>query len=348
MIQQYTPTHITICGGGSLGHVIAGYLAYHTDMKVSVLTRNPEKWNNEIKIIAPDESYSGKIECVTTDPSKVIPNADIVLLTVPGNANFEVLSSIKPYLNSSTFIGGVFCSSGFFFEAKKIIPSSIPLWGFQRVPFISRVKEYGKSAYLKGYKSSLNIAVENCDNSLKESFREFIERIFGIPVYLLNNYLEASISNSNPILHTSRLYTLFSNWQPDIVFTSNIPFYESWNNEASELLIKMDEELFQLIHKLPVDPGFLKPILDYYESKDADSLTKKISSISSFKGIMSPMKETKNGLIPDFSSRYFVEDFGYGLKYIIELLDKYDIEAPSIRKVYQWGKVMKENFSETF
>ena len=49
------------------------------------------------------------------------------------------------------------------------------------------------------------------------------------------------------------------------------------------------------------------------------------------------MIQTEEGWIPDFKSRYFTEDFPYGLKYIWQLARDHDIPTPVIDEVYQWG-----------
>ena len=43
---------------------------------------------------------------------------------------------------------------------------------------------------------------------------------------------------------------------------------------------------------------------------------------------------------PDFSSRYFTEDFPYGMRFIIETGNKYHDKLSTIRKVYLWGLKM--------
>jgi len=324
---------VTICGGGSLGHVIAGWLTAKEKAEVSILTNRPEKWSCELMIDTPENSFlHGMITKVSGKPEDVIPEADVVLLCLPGFMIRDELVKIAPHLHKETFVGSVFSSTGFFFEALEILPEDQPLWGFQRVPFIARVAEYGYSAHLMGYKSSLNIAVEH--SSEKESFRKLIEEWFEIPVYLLNNYYEASLTNSNPLLHTSRLYTMFSQGQ---IYDRMIMFYEEWTEEAAELLIKMDKEFFELLKVLPVASNYLPTILDYYESSDGKTLAAKLCSIQGFKGIKSPMKQTDRGWEADFESRYFTEDFPYGLKYIYDLTHKHNIPSPHIDRVYDWG-----------
>lgn len=329
---------ICICGGGSLGHVIAGWLSAKKYAKVNVLTGKPNKWQHEITVDTPDSQIlEGYITKISDQPEVVIPEADVVLLCLPGFMIAKQLEIIKPFLNPSAFVGSVFSSTGFFFEALNILGDSQPLWGFQRVPFISRVEEYGKSAHLLGYKNSHNIAIENISNNRKVEFAMMIQDWFERPVNILYNYYEASLTNSNPLLHTSRLYTMFGDKNEGRVFERMILFYEEWTEAAADLYIKMDEEFFKLLKTLPVSAGYLPTVLEYYESHDAKSLATKLGSISGFKGITSPMKQVEDGWIPDFESRYFTEDFPYGLKYIWKLAHENGIECPNIDKVYKWG-----------
>jgi hypothetical protein len=325
-----------ICGGGSLGHVIAGYLGANADVRVSMLTQRPQLWKNDIEVHTPEQTIiHGHIHTISSNPEDVIPQANIILLCLPGFAIKQQLQLIKPYVKSTTFVGSVFSSTGFFFNAMEILNEDVPLWGFQRVPFICRTREYGQSANLLGYKSNLNIAVERTDE--KEDFRLLIEKLFNTPVSLLNNFYEATLTNSNPLLHTSRLYTMFGASNEGRTFPRMILFYEEWTEEAAQLLIDMDEEFFRLLEVLPVKPNYLPRILEYYESHDARSLAQKLSSIQGFKGITSPMKQTAQGWIPDFTSRYFTEDFPYGLHFIWQLAKEKGIATPKIDMVYQWG-----------
>lgn len=327
---------ICICGGGSLGHVIAGYLSAKKDLEVNILTQRPQLWKHELQISTPEgDTLCGKLNTVSNKPEEALHKVDIVLLCLPGYAIKSELLKIKPYVNERTYVGTVFSSTGFFFEALEILDNDVPLWGFQRVPFIARTNVYGESAHLLGYKTSHNIAVEHCED--KERFRSQIEKLFDAPVHLLNNYYEASFTNSNPILHPSRLYTLFKDWNKNVYYDHQFLFYEEWTNEASELLITLDKELFSVLAKLPVAPDFLMPILPYYESTDAESLTRKIRSINGFKGITTPMIFSEKGWQPDLNSRYFREDFMHGLRYIHQEAHRLGIEVPMIDKVYNWG-----------
>lgn len=329
---------ITICGGGSLGHVVAGWLASRHHAVVNLLTNRPEKWAHEIIVDTPEkELLHAPLHVISANPAEVIPMSDVVLLCLPGFLIHSELQKLKPHLSPHTFVGCVFSSTGFFFEAHEVLRSNQPLWGFQRVPFISRVNMYGQSAHLLGYKQAHNVAIEHVSNSEKEAFAQMLSEWFERPINVLNNFYEASLTNSNPLLHTSRLYTLFGGAHEGKPFPRMIMFYEEWTTEAADLYIKMDEEFFQLLKVLPVSDHFLPTALHYYESHDAKSLAAKLSSIQSFKGITSPMKQTEEGWLPDFTSRYFTEDFPYGLKYIWKLAHEKGISCPHIDKVYAWG-----------
>ena len=130
---------------------------------------------------------------------------------------------------------------------------------------------------------------------------------------------------------------MWKDWEPGIVYHRNPQFYAEWTPEASALLIQMDEEFQHLLMVLGLRPGCIPTVLDYYESTDAESLTNKLHDIKAFQGISSPMKEVPNGFIPDFSSRYFTEDFPFGMRFIVETAHTHHIPIPTIENVYQWG-----------
>jgi len=327
--------NITICGGGNLGHVVAGVLASQEDVSVRLLTQHPSEWSNEL-LISDQEGkiYRGKLETISDDPEEVIPDADYAILCLPGFAIRDELASIKPCLTANTVMGSIVSSTGFFFTALDVLSEQTPLFGFQRVPYISRINEYGRSANLLGYKKSLSIAVERSND--KEQIRKDVERLFNTPTTLLKSHFEVSLTNSNPLLHTARLYTMWKDWNGEPL-ERNPLFYAEWTDEASELLISMDGEFQRMLTKLPVADVSITPILEYYESHDTQSLTEKIRGIKAFRGILSPMRPANGGYTPDFASRYFTEDFPYGMRFIVECADKYGAEIPIIKKIYNWG-----------
>ncbi len=333
-------TKVCICGGGSLGHVCAGVLSSQPEVEVNIYTQHPERWSQDIKITdLQGNVFYGHIAAVSDRPEEVMAGSDIIFLCLPGFAIEETLERIKEFVGEAV-VGSIVCSTGFFFAAHRVLGGKAKLFGFQRTPFIARTTEYGHAANLLGYKQQVAIALENvCD---QEDFRQLVERLWLTPTKMLPSHYEVSLTNSNPILHTARLYSMFKDWKCE-TFDHNILFYKEWTNDASQLLIDMDAEFMQLLDVLPIKKGAIPTLLEYYESHDAESLTRKISSIPAFQNILSPMRESAGGWIPDFESRYFTEDFPYGLRFIVELAKEHRLELPLLSKVYDWG--MKMNIS---
>lgn len=212
---------VCICGGGSLGLVCAGVFL-SKGIKVKVLTGHPDSWREYIKVYDPlGKEYSGKLTKISSDPRDVIPSSELVFLTVPGFLIEKTLRDVEPYLAPEAIIGSVVSSTGFFFSAHEILQDRWCLFGFQRVPYIARQRKYGEVGDLLGYKANLNVVIENHSNP--ESLKQELENLFGTPIFLLNNYLEASLSNSNPILHTGRLYSLWKDYDGETI--NNPPLF---------------------------------------------------------------------------------------------------------------------------
>ena len=165
-----------------------------------------------------------------------------------------------------------------------------------------------------------------------------ISSIFDMPVTSVPNYLNITLTPSNPILHTSRLYNLFNDY-PDGKIYDRVPlFYEDWNDETSKLLLAMDEELQNVCKAIPLDLSYVKSLKEHYESKNYSEMTRKIRSIKGFKGILTPMVESGNGYIPDLNSRYFTADFNYGLFILIQIAKLTNVATPKMDMVYDWYK----------
>lgn len=327
---------VTVCGGGNLGHVCAGMLAQCKDVNVNVLTSRPHRWAEEILVTLPThETVRSRLNKVTALPEDAIPYSDIVLLCLPAYLVEEELEKIKPWLRKTTIVGSIVGNTGFFLFAHDRLPETQSLFSFQRVPYISRIVEYGHSANLLGTRPELLMATENIED--KENFRCLSETLFREKVKLVNSFYEVTLSNSNPILHTGRLYTMWHNWDGEHPYSRCPLFYKEWTDEASSLELEMDKEFFLLLHSLNVSTTHIDTLLQHYESENAASLTRKIQSIESFSSILSPMKEVDGGWIPDFSSRYFTEDFPYGLRLIHDLAHRQGLHTPHIDLVHEWG-----------
>ena len=90
---------VCICGGGNLGHVVAGFLAAKGNCEVSLLTRQPERWQHQLSITTPEgEVLQGILQQVSSSAEEVVTPADLVLLCLPGYSIQEVLEQIRSAL----------------------------------------------------------------------------------------------------------------------------------------------------------------------------------------------------------------------------------------------------------
>lgn len=130
---------ICVCSGGSLGTVCAGVFSSIDNVEVNLLTQRPEKWLRTIKVTdLNNKIFEGELNIILNKPETAIEGCDIILLCLPGYLIEETLMKIRPYLNDNTVIGSIVSSTGFFFQAHSILSEKAKLFGFQRVPFISR------------------------------------------------------------------------------------------------------------------------------------------------------------------------------------------------------------------
>ncbi|TAJ15263.1 hypothetical protein DMA11_02340 [Marinilabiliaceae bacterium JC017] len=325
-----------MCGGGNLGHTFAAVLGSHNNLIVNLLTGHPDQWRNQISGISEDESlYHGTLHKISDKPADVVPEADLILISLPCFAREEMLIKIAPCISQSTIIGCLPGNGNFELQARTHLPineKKLTLFGSLRIPYICRLNEYGTS--VKFHKKEC-IQIKATSSDTFYSIKDFFSRYMGIEVEELHNFLELVLSNSNPILHPSRLFDLFGT-EPFKGSEEMIPFYETWTTHASEILMQMDAELFKLINQIPLNLSGVTPLLTHYESTDATSLTKKIKSIKAFKGIGSPMTFDGKLWHPDYTSRYFTEDIPYGLLIIKSLLIIYNLKSPIIDQIIEW------------
>ena len=153
----------------------------------------------------------------------------------------------------------------------------------------------------------------------------------------LPGYLNVTLTPSNPILHTTRLKTLFADYRTGKKYSQIPLFYEEWSDESSKCLFACDGEVQNLCRLLgEFDLTAVRSLKEHYESATPEALTQKIRSIASFRGIQTPYVEVEGGYIPDFNSRYFTADFPYGLAILQQIAAFAGAESSAMEEVYGW------------
>jgi len=331
---------IGICGGGNIAHSLIGLLGSDPSNEIRLLTRQPNEWQNQIRVINREgEDLKGNLVISSDVASQVIPECELIILALPSQARENVIQQIAPFVSENTWLGSFPGMGNFEMICHKYLPikeKNIRVFASQRAPCIARVSEYGREAVMTSKKDSMAVAALN--PTLVEEISNLLSPLLDMQIIPLNNFLEVTLSTSNPILHPARMYALFKDMQADEVWDTNPTFYESWNLESSEILINMDEEVHDLLEKIPFDLSGIKPLLEHYDSNNAAELTDKLRSIQAFKGLLSPMQQTELGYKVDLDSRYFIEDICYGLILIKDIAHLFSIHTPTIDQVVYWAQ----------
>ena len=329
--------NISVIGGGNLGSLIAANLSLVSGVKVTIWTSKPEKFSGRFLVTDKEKGIEYKsAEINITDQAKVaVSDADLIFCTVPSFAYESYILQINPYIKKSALLGFVPGSGGAEFLCRKLMHESVVIFGLQRVPYICRNIKYGE---ICGCNSTRNMLFAASIPSSKIKYVcDLMKRLFNIPCTALHNFLELTLVPSNAILHTSRLYQMF-HLSDNCLYANNPYFYYDWNNEASELLLSCDNEL-QIICQAfgELNLSGIVSLKEYYEVVTATQLTEKMKSIPAFRDILSPMVERSPGnWEPDWQSRYFKEDFPYGLAVIKGFANIVEVHTPVIDEILQW------------
>ena len=327
---------ITIVGGGNIGTQFAVHCA-EKGHNVTVYTSTPELFNKRLSIV--DENgqitHTSDIEKATNDPQEAFKDAECIIITLPAMVMELASSDIYKYASKDALIGVVPGSGGSECYFKKCIDRGNVFFGIERVPAIARLVKKGETVKSVGYRNELHISSIPLEKG--EECCKLIESIFDIPCKFIPNYLNLTLTPSNPLLHTTRLRTLFKDYQEGVYYQELPLFYEEWDDESSKLLLKCDDELQTICKAIPeLQLNYVASLRNHYESYTVEEMTKKISSIKAFKGLKTPSVVHDEGLVPDLNSRYFTADFPYGLSIIQQVARMANVETPNIDETMEW------------
>lgn len=338
---------ITVIGAGNIGTQFAAAFAAKGN-EVTVFASKPDIISNTLTIVDENDKVTaqGEMALVTADIEKACKDAEYIFVTYPAFMLKDIADKMYDHVSLGTKIGVIPGTGGAEFAFKKLIDEKgVVLFGLQRVPAVARLKEYGKTVCVSGYRDRLKLA--GIPKSSLRGIADLLTETFSIPCDILPNYLSVTMTPSNPILHTTRLRTEFADFKEGVVYPKNILFYEEWADESSKLLFACDEELQTVCSRLTeLDLSDVRSLKEHYESDTVEKLTAKIRSIKSLQGLGSPMREVEGGFVPDFSSRYFTADFPFGLSILEQFAHIAGVEVPNMTSTIEWYKEVSGDTTE--
>ena len=332
--------NITIVGGGNVGLQFAVHCAEKRN-KVTIYSSKYNKIEKDLAIVNEKGEilHKAKIDTVTYKEKEAFESAELIFVTLPAFMMDEIAKKIYPYVNCNTKIAIIPGTGGGECAFKQCIDKGATVFGLQRVPSVARICEPGKKVCATGYRKEL--FVSSIPNKYTDECCKIIQDLFDMKCSSLPNYLNLTLTPSNPILHTTRLNRIFEDYTEGVLYDKLPLFYEHWDNDTSKLLFECDTEVQNICKKLKdFDLTYVKSLKEHYESDTINKLTKKIQSIDGFKGLTTPSKLVKEKYIPDLNSRYFTADFNYGLYILIQIADFVDVDVPNMRKVWNWYKTI--------
>ena len=330
---------IAIIGGGNIGTLLAAELASKGHL-VSMVVSDPESWAGDVSAYDKNENlvFEGRLAGIYGDAASAIRQSDIAFVTYPSFMLDKAATMLLPLVREGLKIGVVPGNGAEFHFAEHVKRGAI-LFGLERTHDVARLRERGKSVYTLGRKAGIQVAA--IPRRMTHAVAEDMRALLGMPTAELHNYLVETLTPSNPVLHTSRIRSLFSDWHEGMTYPRNFRFYEEWDLPSAELLLACDDELQGLCCKLErvfgLELGEVKSLREYYESPTPEKMVEKLTSISAFKGLLSPMKEIGPGeWMPDFDSRYFKADFAFGLKTILDIAHLVGVHMPNLDESFSW------------
>lgn len=328
--------NITIVGGGNIGTQFAVHCA-HKGHSVTIFSSKPERFSKNIRCVDAQGNVfcTGTLRQATADPIVAFADADVIFVTVPADCMVPYAQQIHPHIRPGVKLGLIPGTGGGECVFREALEKGAVIFGLQRVPAVARLREYGSTVCSTGYRSELFAAA--LPRRYSADCCQLLSDIFDIPCTALPDYLNLTLTPSNPILHTTRLKNLYGDYAPGVVYPEIPLFYQHWNNETSRLLLACDAEVQLLCSALDhFDLTGVKSLKVHYESDTPEKMTAKIASIPAFQGLTSPSIPVDGGFIPDFSSRYFTADFSYGLTILVQLAQIAGISAPNMKETLQW------------
>lgn len=339
---------VTIIGGGNMGMCLAGVISRLQNYDVTLYATHPEVFHDSI-IVEDDElniSYqSGTFK--TTDVLKeAVEDAQFIYCTYPAFLREKFIREAEDYIQPDSYLGFIPAYGGAEFYCDDLIKKGVTIFGLQKPPYVCRTRSRGKVAGLMSRKSKLLEAAIPYVKSREVAV--LLEDMLQIETEVLPNYMNVTLLPGNPLLHTSGSYYYLKDYKEGQSFPEQIYYYQSWNDECSEIICTFSDEMEAICEAIPLDLSGVLSIQEYYESPTPHELTKKFHSIPSFQPLLLPMIQMDDKFYPNFNSRYFTEDIPFGVCIMKALAVLVGVKTPTMDSILSWYREQtgKEYFLE--
>jgi NAD/NADP octopine/nopaline dehydrogenase, alpha-helical domain len=374
---------VTVCGGGNAAHALVGLLAARGGHLVNVyLSFEGEalRWQagiasqGGIEVLQRHATSLGCPQVVSSDPSKVLPGSQLVLLALPAFAHQAVLKQVAPYLDDGAWLGAIPARGAFDLCAWDALGEkcfSLTLFGLQSLPWACRIHEYGRSVKILGTKARLDLAAWPAVRAA--TVAQQLGELIGIRLDPAATFLSLTLAGTGQLIHPGILYGRFQDWDGRPLAEAPL-FYQGVDARTTAVLEQMSAEVQHLRRTLQgrfpsLDLSAVRPLAEWLQRSypddilDPSSLQAMFNTNRSYAGLRVPMlpqtggqpsartpsarqqsegppsaRTPSAGLLPDFRSRYLSEDVPYGLVATRGIAELAGVATPVIDRVLLWAQ----------
>lgn len=358
---------VSIIGGGNSAHALIPLLS-KANYKVNLLTRKPESWKQNIYLEYQSETgevkeiFEGNLDIISNDPAKILADTDFIILCLPVSQYKNALDRIAPFIDKrkKIYLGTIYGQGGFNWMVdeikRKFDLQNLVTFAIGLIPWVARIKSYGKSGITYGPKARNVAAVYPAEefNTLKDTFfHDLCYKWFNTgEFYQAKNFISITLSVDNQIIHPSRMYGLFLKNPEGWIRKDQVPFfYKDYDDLSSELLKRLDDDYSKIREKITIsNPNEdYRYMLDYLslEVFSYNSTNKNIKSSftnsKTLRLIETPVvRNNKNRLELNKNHRFFTDDIFYGLCIAKWFAEQLSIDVPMIEEILEWAQKILE------
>jgi len=316
---------IAIIGAGNGGQAIAGYLAM-TGNQTSLYDIDTEKITALRKLggiqLEGRINGFGKVDCITTDISKAVKGADIIMVTTVANAHRAVAQSLAPYVEEGQVIilnPGRTCGALVFMQTLKNegCTKLFYLGEAQTLVYACRVIE-------NGHVNVIGIKDEVLLSGLPAADTDYIlEKInpFYPSFIKTDNVLRTSLENIGAMFHPCVLLFNAATIERNDVFW----FYRDMTEQVAEFIEKFDAERLAVGKAYGIDLLGVRDWIKFaYKDTEGDTLCERMRNNPAYHDIKSPST---------IFTRQLTEDIPTGVLPIMELGKAAGIETPLLESM---------------
>jgi hypothetical protein len=308
------------------------------------------------------EDVVGRVDVVTNLPEEVIPESDVVIVSIPAFGHEMYFSAIAPYLTPGTIVGVMVAEGGTDWAARHCFGdrgNDIVFFGLETLPWACRYETYAHMVNVRETKQIVNVAVDPPQKRFEVS--AVLQYLIGmhekssprsIPEYHpVSNLLSMTLMNMNAFVHPSIIYCKFKDWDGVTPFPEKPLFYEGVDEFTAATLTSINTEIkaikaavFATYPEVDLSNvvcilewlrhAYGDPIPDSADMQEAMNCVCKLSG--RYAGILHVMHAVEGGFVPDVTYRYFTEDVPCGLVVIKGLAELFDVDTPTITTVIEW------------